>query len=102
MLLVLGGIYSGAVTPNEAAGLGVFGALAIAAADAPARHARAARVRRRTLRLTAGIIVIFMFAAAFSRFHRAQRADPATRRFRRRASISENTRSSRRSSFSTS
>ena len=32
MLLVLGGIYTGIVTPNEAGGLGVFGALVIAAA----------------------------------------------------------------------
>lgn len=68
MLLVLGGIYSGAVTPNEAAGLGVFGALAIAAAMRRLDARKLADTITKTLRLTAGIIIIFMFAAAFSRF----------------------------------
>jgi tripartite ATP-independent transporter DctM subunit len=68
MLLVLGGIYSGAVTPNEAAGLGVFGALVIAALMGRLDMARIAESVTATLRLTAGIIIIFMFAAAFSRF----------------------------------
>lgn len=68
MLLVLGGIYSGAVTPNEAAGLGVFGALVIAALMRRLDLGKLLESIATTLRLTAGIIIIFMFAAAFSRF----------------------------------
>ncbi|WP_158284882.1 TRAP transporter large permease subunit [Hoeflea marina] len=68
MLLVLGGIYSGAVTPNEAAGLGVFGAILIALAMGRIDARKLAATIAATLRLTAGIIIIFMFAAAFSRF----------------------------------
>jgi tripartite ATP-independent transporter DctM subunit len=68
MLMVLGGIYSGVVTPNEAGGLGVFGALAISAATRRLSWRALAGTIARTLRLTAGIIVIFMFATAFSRF----------------------------------
>ncbi|NDW07344.1 TRAP transporter large permease [Jiella pacifica] len=68
MLLVLGGIYSGAVTPNEAAGVGVFGAIVIALAMRRIDAQKLAETITATLRLTAGIIIIFMFAAAFSRF----------------------------------
>jgi len=68
MLLVLGGIYSGAVTANEAGGLGVFGALAIAAVMRRLTLKAVRQSIERTLLLTAGIIVIFMFATAFSRF----------------------------------
>ncbi len=68
MLLVLGGIYSGAVTANEAGGLGVFGALVIAALTRRLTFKAIWQSIERTLLLTAGIIVIFMFATAFSRF----------------------------------
>ena len=68
MLLVLGGIYSGAVTANEAGGLGVFGALVIAALMRRLTLMAIWQSVERTLMLTAGIIVIFMFATAFSRF----------------------------------
>lgn len=68
MLLVLGGIYTGIVTPNEAGGLGVFGALVIAAAMRRLTWATLWHSIERTLLLSAGIIVIFMFATAFSRF----------------------------------
>lgn len=68
MLFVLGGIYSGAVTPNEAAGLGVFGALLISFLTRRLAPAKLWESIANTLRLTAAIIVIFMFAAAFSRF----------------------------------
>lgn len=68
MLLVLGGIYTGAVTPNEAGGLGVFGAIVIAAAMRRLSWASLWRSLERALLLSAGIIVIFMFATAFSRF----------------------------------
>lgn len=68
MVLVLGGIYSGAVTANEAGGIGAAGALLIALAMR--RMSRDAFLRSigQTLRLTASIILIFMFATAFSRF----------------------------------
>jgi tripartite ATP-independent transporter DctM subunit len=68
MILVLGGIYAGMVTPNEAAGLGVFGALIIAMLMRRLTFAAFLNSIARTLRLTAAIIVIFMFATAFSRF----------------------------------
>ncbi len=68
MLFVLGGIYAGLVTPNEAAGLGVFGALVIAIAMRRLTVAAFLASITKTLRLTAAIIVIFLFATAFSRF----------------------------------
>ncbi len=68
ILLVLGGIYSGLVTPNEAAGMGVFGALLISILMRRLTLAAFWQSIVQTLRLTAAIIVIFMFAAAFSRF----------------------------------
>ncbi len=68
MLLVLGGIYAGLVTANEAAGLGVFGALLVSVLTRRLTLAAFWQSIARSLRLTAGIIVIFMFATAFSRF----------------------------------
>ncbi|MEJ8573541.1 TRAP transporter large permease subunit [Microbaculum marinum] len=68
MMLVLGGIYSGAVTPNEAAGLGAFGALLVATVTGRLRFTSFTESIGQALRLSAGIIVIFMFATAFSRF----------------------------------
>jgi len=68
MLLVLGGIYAGVVTTNEAAGLGVFGALLVAVATRRLTLEAFWESIARSLRLTAGIIVIFLFATAFSRF----------------------------------
>ena len=68
MILVLGGIYAGLVTPNEAGGLGVFGALVIALVTRRLTLQGFWHSIDRALRLTAGIIVIFMFATAFSRF----------------------------------
>lgn len=68
MILVLGGIYAGLVTPNEAAGLGVFGALLVSTLTRRLTLTALWQSIARTLRLTAGIIVIFMFATAFSRF----------------------------------
>lgn len=68
MLLVLGGIYSGAVSTNEAGGLGVFGALLLSVATRRMTLARLLQSIQRALCLAAGIIVIFMFATAFSRF----------------------------------
>ncbi len=68
MLLVLGGIYAGLTTPNEAAGLGVFGALTIALVMRRLTLQTLWQSITQTLRLTAGIILIFMFAMIFSRF----------------------------------
>jgi tripartite ATP-independent transporter DctM subunit len=68
MLLVLGGIYSGAVTPNEAGGLGVVGALGIGGITRRLTLRAVWDSLTKTLRLTAGIILIFMFATAFGRF----------------------------------
>lgn len=68
MLLILGGIYSGAVTPNEAAGLGVFSSILIALVMRRLDKKKLVETIASTLRLTAGIIIIFMFAAVFSRF----------------------------------
>lgn len=68
VVLVLGGIYTGMVTPNEAGGLGVFGALVIAALTGRLTAAAFWRSIEQALKLSAGIIVIFMFATAFSRF----------------------------------
>ena len=68
MLMVLGGIYTGAVTPNEAGGIGVFGALVISTLTRRLTWPRLWRSIERALLLSAAIIIIFMFATAFSRF----------------------------------
>lgn len=68
MIMVLGGIYSGIVTPNEAGGLGVAGALSIAVLTRRLTFEAFWDSIGRTLRLATSIIVIFMFATAFSRF----------------------------------
>ena len=68
MVLVLGGIYSGMVTPNEAGGIGVAGALLISVATRRLTWQAFVASIEQTLRLTAGIILIFLFATAFSRF----------------------------------
>ena len=68
MILVLGGIYSGLVTPNEAGGLGVLGALVISILTRRLTWSAFWQSIVQTLHITAGIIVIFMFATAFSRF----------------------------------
>ena len=68
MLLVLGGIYGGFVTPNEAAGLGVTGAIVIGAVMRRLSLSALIDTISQTLRLTAAIIVIFLFATVFSRF----------------------------------
>lgn len=68
MLLVLGGIYGGVVTPNEAAGLGVLGAIVIALFMRRLTLEAFWHSITQTLRLTAGIIIIFTFAMVFSRF----------------------------------
>ena len=68
MLLVLGGIYSGAVTANEAGGIGAAGALLIALVMRRMTWASFVHSIEQTLRLTAAILLIFIFATAFSRF----------------------------------
>jgi tripartite ATP-independent transporter DctM subunit len=68
ILLVLGGLYGGLVTPNEAGGLGVGGALVIAALTGRLSRESLWRSIEMTLRLSTAIIIIFMFATVFSRF----------------------------------
>jgi tripartite ATP-independent transporter DctM subunit len=68
ILLVLGGLYGGLVTPNEAGGLGVGGALVIAALTGRLTRGSLWTSIEMTLRLSTAIIVIFMFATVFSRF----------------------------------
>ena len=68
IVLVLGGLYGGLVTPNEAGGLGVAGALVIAALTGRLTRASLWQSIEMTLRLSTAIIVIFMFATVFSRF----------------------------------
>jgi tripartite ATP-independent transporter DctM subunit len=68
ILLVLGGLYGGLVTPNEAGGLGVGGALAIAALTGRLSRGSLWQSIEMTLRLSTAIIIIFMFATVFSRF----------------------------------
>lgn len=68
ILLVLGGLYGGLVTPNEAGGLGVGGALVIAALTGRLSRGSLWRSIEMTLRLSTAIIIIFMFATVFSRF----------------------------------
>jgi tripartite ATP-independent transporter DctM subunit len=68
MILVLGGIYSGAVTANEAGGIGAAGALLIALVMRRMSWDAFLRSIGQTLRMTATIMLIFIFATAFSRF----------------------------------
>ncbi len=68
ILLVLGGLYGGLVTPNEAGGLGVAGALLIAALTGRLTRGSLWQSIEMTLRLSTAIIIIFMFATVFSRF----------------------------------
>lgn len=68
ILLVLGGLYAGLVTPNEAGGLGVAGALLISVVTGRLTRQALWQSIEQTLRLSTAIIVIFMFATVFSRF----------------------------------
>lgn len=68
ILTVLGGIYSGIVTTNEAAGVGVLGALLISAVMGRLSRRTFWSAIEQTLRLSTAIIIIFMFATVFSRF----------------------------------
>ena len=80
MLLVLGGIYTGLVTPNEAGGLGVFGALVIAVADASADRGGVVAVDRADAAPDGGHHRDLHVRDRLQPLHRDQRADPATRR----------------------
>ena len=68
ILMVLGGIYSGIVTTNEAAGVGVLGALIISAVMGRLSRRTFWSAIEQTLRLSTAIIIIFMFATVSSRF----------------------------------
>ncbi len=68
MILVLGGIYAGIVTPNEAAGIGATGTIAISLITRRMSIHSFVKSLERALELTATIMLIFVFAFAFSHF----------------------------------
>lgn len=68
VLVVLGGIYSGIVTPTEAGALGASGALIIGVAFSGLRRDGILAALRRTARTTAMIFAIVIAASIFSYF----------------------------------
>lgn len=66
ILLVLGGIYTGAFTPSEAAGIGAFGALICAAIYGKLNLQNLKEATLTTLRVNAMVLWIIIGGAAFS------------------------------------
>ena len=67
-VLVIGGIYAGAFTPTEAAGVGAGGALAAAIARRRISLRSIGEALYETARMTAGIFLILVGALVFSNF----------------------------------
>lgn len=67
-LLVLGGIYAGAFTAMEAAGVGAFGAIAIAVARRSLDRGVLREILLQTIRTTANLFVVFFGALLFANF----------------------------------
>ena len=67
-LLVLGGIYAGAFTAMEAAGVGAFGAIAIALLRRSLSRAAMRDILLQTIRTTANLFVVFFGALLFANF----------------------------------
>ena len=67
-LLVLGGIYAGAFTAMEAAGVGAFGAIAIALARRSLDRAAGKEILLQTIKTTANLFVVFFGALLFANF----------------------------------
>ena len=67
-LLVLGGIYAGAFTAMEAAGVGAFGAIAIAVARRSLDRLVLKEILLQTIRTTANLFVVFFGALLFANF----------------------------------
>ena len=66
--LVLGGIYAGAFTAMEAAGVGAFGALAIAVARRSLDRDSLREIIVQTIKTTANLFVVFFGALLFANF----------------------------------
>ena len=66
IILVLGSILSGAATPTEAAGVGAFGALTLAAVKGKLNLVRLREVVQGTTEITAMVFLILIGAAIFS------------------------------------
>ncbi len=69
--LVLGSIFGGWATPTEAAGIGAFGSMILAAANGTLTYRVLSDVIHRTALTTAMIFFIFLAATTFSYFFRA-------------------------------
>lgn len=67
-VLVLGGIYAGAFTAMEAAGVGAFGAIAIAVARRSLDLAALREILAQTIATTANLFVVFFGALLFANF----------------------------------
>lgn len=67
-VLVLGGIYAGAFTAMEAAGVGAFGAIAIAVARRSLDLAALREILAQTIGTTANLFVVFFGALLFANF----------------------------------
>ena len=67
-LLVLGGIYAGVFTAMEAAGVGAFGAIAIALARRSLDGTALREILVQTIRTTANLFVVFFGALLFANF----------------------------------
>ena len=67
-VLVLGGIYAGAFTAMEAAGVGAFGAIAIAVARRSLDLAALREILGQTIGTTANLFVVFFGALLFANF----------------------------------
>ncbi len=67
-VLVLGGIYAGAFTAMEAAGVGAFGAIAIAVARHSLDLAALREILAQTIGTTANLFVVFFGALLFANF----------------------------------
>ena len=66
--LVLGGIYAGAFTAMEAAGVGAFGALAIAALRRSLNRSALQAIVVQTVKTTANLFLVFFGALLFANF----------------------------------
>ncbi|MGY6633977.1 MAG: TRAP transporter large permease [Alkalilacustris sp.] len=67
VVLVLGGLYSGYLTPTEAGGVGAFGALVIALARRSLDGAKAWEVIRQTAVISVAILILLIAAGFYSR-----------------------------------
>jgi len=79
ILLVLGSILTGKATPTEAAAVGAFGALILAAIKGQLDVPRLLEVTRSTLRVTSMVFLILIGAAVFSLVFRGLGGDDLVR-----------------------